>query len=126
MVVPSFYSCGDFYAIPGAQKGVKSEGLCNPCLLKGPIVQIFSTPVYFSFPMDVSCPCGSFQPHGACSGVIWLQCACLLRDPMAGRNEYIYINPAFSGSPYWGEINMATQTLAHRGPRNGGEINMVI
>ena len=27
---------------------------------------------------------------------------------MAGRVQYAYITPAFSRSPYWGEINMAT------------------
>ena len=39
--------------------------------------------------------------------------------PMVGRNQYGYITPAFSGSPWWGEINMATSPLPSRGPHGG-------
>ena len=35
------------------------------------------------------------------------------------RNQYGYITPAFLGSPWWGEINMATSPLPSRGPHGG-------
>ena len=41
------------------------------------------------------------------------------RGPMVGRNQYGYITPAFSGSPWRGEINMATSPLPSRGPHGG-------
>ena len=28
------------------------------------------------------------------------------RVPTVGRNQYGYITPAFSGSPWWGELNL--------------------
>ena len=31
---------------------------------------------------------------------------CLVGVHMVGRNQYGYITPAFSGSPWWGEINL--------------------
>ena len=40
----------------------------------------------------------------------------LLGVPILGRNQYGYITPTFSGSPWWGEINMATSPLPSRGP----------
>ena len=67
---------------------------------------------------------------------LWLPNPCLLRVPivgesiwlhhprrltvlMVGRNQYCYITAGFSGSPWWGEINMATSPLPSRGPQGG-------
>ena len=50
---------------------------------------------------------------------IWLHHPCLLGVPIVGRVQYGYITPAFSGSPKWGEINMATSPLPSRGPHSG-------
>ena len=44
---------------------------------------------------------------------------CLLKVPMVGIHQYGYIPPAFSRSPWWGDINMATSTLPSRGPHGG-------
>ena len=37
-------------------------------------------------------------------------------------NQYSYITPAFSGSPWWGEINMATSPLPSWGPHCGEKL----
>ena len=50
---------------------------------------------------------------------IWLHHPCLLGIPMVGGNQYGYITPAFSRSPWWGEINVATSPLPSRGPHGG-------
>ena len=41
---------------------------------------------------------------------------CLLGVTMIWRDQYGY---AFSGSPWWGEINIATSPLPSRGPHGG-------
>ena len=63
-------------------------------------------------------PLPSRGPHGG-ERSIWLHNPCLLRVPMVGADQYGYITPAFLGSPWWGEINMATQPLPSWGPRGG-------
>ena len=54
-----------------------------------------------------STPLPSQGPHGGKSS-IWQHHPCLLGVPMVRRVQYGYITPAFSGSPWWGEFNMAT------------------
>ena len=44
---------------------------------------------------------------------------CLLRVPKVGRGQHGYIIATFSGSPWWGEINMTTQTLPSGVPMVG-------
>ena len=46
---------------------------------------------------------------------------CLLGVPMVGRDQHGRITPAFSGSPWWGEINMATSPMSSLGPHGGEE-----
>ena len=60
----------------------------------------------------------SRDPHSG-EKSIWLHHPCLLGIPIVGRIQYGYITPAFSGSPWWGEINMATSPLPSRGPHSG-------
>ena len=50
-------------------------------------------------------PLPSRGPHGG-EKSIWLHHPCLLMVPMVGTNQYGYITPAFSGSPWWGEFNV--------------------
>ena len=50
-------------------------------------------------------PLPSRGPHSG-EKSIWLHHPCLLGVPIVGRNQYGYITPAFSGSPWRGEINM--------------------
>ena len=44
-------------------------------------------------------------PHGG-EKSIWLHHPCLLGVPVVRRDQYGYITPAFSGLPWWGEINL--------------------
>ena len=37
---------------------------------------------------------------------MWLHHSCLLGVSMVGRDQYGYITSTFSGSPWWGEINL--------------------
>ena len=57
-------------------------------------------------------------PHGGETS-IRLHHPYLLRVPMVGRNQYGYMTPTFSGSPWWGDINMATSPLPSQGPHVG-------
>ena len=50
---------------------------------------------------------------------IWLHHPCLLGVPMVGRDQYGYISRAFSGFPWWREINIATSPLPSQGPHGG-------
>ena len=43
-----FSHCGNFYSLLGPQNGVKSESICNPCLVRVPIVGRISYPCGFS------------------------------------------------------------------------------
>ena len=43
---------------------------------------------------------------------------------MVGKDQYGYITPAFSSSPWWGKINMRTSPLPHRGSPCWGKMNM--
>ena len=51
--------------------------------------------------------------------LLWLHHPCLLGVSVVGRNQYDYNTPAFSGSPWWGEINMATSPRPSWGPHGG-------
>ena len=44
---------------------------------------------------------------------------CFLQVQMVGRDGYGCITPAFSGSPWWKEINMATSPLPSQVPHGG-------
>ena len=52
---------------------------------------------------------------------IWLHHPYLLKFPIVRRNQYGCITPAFSGSLWWGEIDMATSPMPSRGPHGGEE-----
>ena len=62
-------------------------------------------------------PLPSRGPHSG-EESIWVHNPCLLGVPMVGRNQYGDITPAFSGSPWWGEINLV------RSGCGGNEENM--
>ena len=46
------------------------------------------------------------------------------QDPMVGRDQYGYITPTFSGSPWRGEINMAAAPLPSQGTHGGEKRGM--
>ena len=97
----------------GPHGAERSIWLQNPCLLGVPMVRRHQYG-YITLP--------SRGPHGA-ERSIWLLHPCLLGVPMVGRHQSGYITPAFSGSPWCGESNMATSPLPPWGPC-WGEINM--
>ena len=69
----------------------------------------------------VSSPPPSQGPHGKEKSK-WLHHPCLLRVPIAGRNQNSFITLAFSGSPWQGEIKMATSPPPYRESPWRGEI----
>ena len=111
----------------GPHGGEKSIWLHLPYLLGVPMVgrnqNGYITPAFSGSPWwgDINMATGplpSRVPH--CGEIsIWLHHPCLVRVPMVKRNQYGYINRAFLGSPWWGDINMATSPLPSRGPHGG-------
>ena len=104
--------------------GERAIWLHHPCLLGVPMVGReqygYITPAFSGSPWwgesnMATSPLPSRGPHGK-ERAIWLHHPCLLGVPMVGREQYGYITPAFSGSPWWGESNMATSPLPSRGP----------
>ena len=107
--------------------GGKSIWLHHSCLFGVPMVgrnqSSYSTPTLSGSPKRgeinmATAPPASWGPRGG-ERSTWLHHLCLLRVPEEGRNQYGYITPAFSGSPWWGEIYMATSLLPSRGPHGG-------
>ena len=49
----------------------------------------------------------------------WLHHPCLLRVPIVGKDQYVYISRASSGSAWWGNINMVASPVPSRGPHAG-------
>ena len=66
----------------------------------------------------VASPLPSWSPQGGEEST-WLHNPCLLGGPSVGRNEHAYIIATFSGSAWWGEINMTTQPLPSEVPMVG-------
>ena len=66
----------------------------------------------------VASPLPSRSPQGGEEST-WLHNPCLLGVPTVGRKQHGYIIATFSGSPWWGEINMTTQTLPSGVPMVG-------
>ena len=111
----------------GPHGGKRSIGLHHPCLPGVPMVgrnqEGHITPAFSGSPwwveMDMlASPVPSRGPHGE-ERSIWLHHPCLLRVPMSGRDQYSCITPFFAGSPWWGEINMATSRLPSQVPHGG-------
>ena len=63
-------------------------------------------------------PMPSWGPHCG-ERSMWLHHPCLLGVPIVGRDQCGYITPTFSGSPLWGEINVATSPMPSRAPHSG-------
>ena len=111
----------------GSHGGEKSTWLHHPCLLRVPMVgrnqHGYINPAFSGFPWwgEINMATSPLPSRGSHGGEksIWLHQPCLLRVPMVGRNQYGYITPAFSGFPWWGEINMATSTLPSQGSHGG-------
>ena len=83
--------------------------LHHPCLLRVPMVEIdqygYIAPTFSRYPWwgeinMATSPLPSQGPHGG-ERSIWLHRPCRLSVPMVGRDQYGYITPAFSRSPWW-------------------------
>ena len=84
----------------------------------GYITPTFSGSTWWAEINMATSPLSSWAPHGG-EKSIWLHHPCFLGVPVVGRNQYGYITLVFLGSPWWGEINMATSPLPSRGPHGG-------